>query len=319
MPHNVRALGFQQPCARCLRTEETCTCPAVPHYESGDIEFLGTPSSAIPRYVGLELEVCGVRTRRMGRAITETVRRWGGTVKGDGSLPVGGFEINLAPARGAVALKQISEVGHALAAADAWVDNRAGGHVHVDARGLSIRTVSALFALWYLLEDEVFRQCAPTRVDNTYCRRWRPRSRGVVHEHLALSEALLYNPQWLFRDANRSDEYDGESGASFRPWRDRYHSLNLCPLQSHLNTQGLFPGSTVEFRLFPGTVSIAEASRNAILASRLVHVAEYWGRDRLRRAFRNNNPSGLFHEVLGVHGRRMHQRVQREQAERRAA
>jgi hypothetical protein len=295
----AKKYGAVWPCSRCALPEDRCQCPS-PRHVQGTLEFTGDTSSPIPRYVGLELEVCGIAHRPAGKLVEAAVSKWQGVIKGDGSLPRGGFEIALAPARGVAAERQIKDVCKALAKAGGWVDERAGGHVHVDARGLSPRGLSSLMTLWYLLEATIFAEVAPTRRQNNYCKGWRPLSRNSVHEHLATSDALLYNPQWLFQ--SNGNDY-------FAPWDDRYHALNLTPLSRQLDTRGVFRGNTVEFRLFPGTVEREVATRNAILASRLVHCAEYWSRDRIKRAFRANEPSNLLLEIMGATGARMHRAI----------
>lgn len=274
------------PCGTCGLSGE-CDCSTLSHTMPGRLTFHpprgseATPSDhIIPRYVGLELEVCGIRKGKMGEKVTEAVASWGGEVKGDGSLPEGGFEIALSPARGDKARAQIKEVCAALSEADAFVTRAAGGHVHVDASDLSNAQLATLYSLWYLLEDTVFELCAPNRRSNTYCSPWDAKPRVIVTSPIDPDvEGLSLGTHRLFYSCEPSN---------------RYKSLNLCNLRGDRRT--------VEFRLFPGTVTEETALRNACIAARIVECAATWSAERLTEVFAYRSNMRLLEEVMGPEG-----------------
>lgn len=287
-------------CDRCRFATPLCTCTRpriVRLWCDNEPEFSGDSDHDIPRYVGMEIEVCGVRDDDARTDIVDLIDELGGCIKRDGSLPDGGFEITLPPIRGARAVEVITRVGEALAAAGAYVTNDAGGHVHVDNRAASAVQGSRLLALWSQVEHYVERTIAAGRFTRTSY------SRAVT------SRAGPINENWL------ASICDGESGdilaactealGSTAILGERYVSLNLLNTgwrRNYYQRDGAITGqgtATVEFRLFPGAVSTSRLLMHARLASRLVATA-YAGGPLFEGAMRLRRPEDAVALAVGA-------------------
>ena len=152
----------------------------------------GEPHKLWPltRCVSLEVEICGSNGDKSSDNIFKT-----GAYKGqakdrykhlrkylkedgkkilcvsDGSLPQGGYELNLVPSSGNKWVEQLTGLNAALKADDAFVTSEAGMHCHVDTRDLrdDDAALLRLCTLYSKLETSLFSIVEPTRRNNSYC------------------------------------------------------------------------------------------------------------------------------------------------------
>ena len=258
---------------QCSRCRESAYCECRPRanafFFDSPIRYFGAPSARIARYVGMEIEVCGASDS--GRAgIAEAVRSVGGCIKTDCSLPSNGFEITLPPMRGRAALRRLKTVCDALEAANAWVNGRAGGHVHVDARRMSTTEGARLLALWRRLETPVTTRIARSRVTGE----------GAYFSGPMVERGSTVSRETLLRYAreetgNILDAFE-RLALSNQGWGERYQTLNLIRTGWPNYGRHVHPATdsaTVEFRFFPGAVSYERLVMHAEIASRIVDCA----------------------------------------------
>jgi hypothetical protein len=142
----------------------------------------GDADGLVPRYVSAEIEFNAMD--RYGRYLSDLVhkRQHGHTLK-DASC---GWEINTAPARGALYATHLLATCDMLEAARARLDKRCGLHVHVNVGGvetagtrgrtntrdgepatfLQLLTVALL---WARVEKAILGMVSDSRLDNNYC------------------------------------------------------------------------------------------------------------------------------------------------------
>ncbi len=292
-------------CSGCGTYSRSCVCAGgrsdfrVRH----DYKFSGgnvvRNSAYVPRFTGIELEVCGFSSLGRGSAGNAITRlfgdpvkvvknktatdhdfykffeKYGGSVKGDASLPEEGRELVLSPIRKKAAINQTREIGILLAKSGAWVDNRAGGHVHVTVDNLSVTQKNNIWALWWCLQSVVFRKLAVGRRDGRY---------GGWMERVA-RPSTTSRVKWLL--ANNESQGTNRLFGSYTD--ERYVSLNRTSEENH---------GTYEFRLFPGTVSGQRALANMSVASKIVHFAKVSNPAAMKRALKKQGEE-LFAHVVG--------------------
>jgi hypothetical protein len=122
------------------------------------------------RYIACEIEVAGLHNPKRKDLLIQTIKKWGGQIVHDGSLPGGGFEINMAPAAGDYFVRQAQEIGDALRDAEAYTTAACGLHVHADARDFTYADMRRLF-LYYSKIEPVLIQMQPysRSMNSTYC------------------------------------------------------------------------------------------------------------------------------------------------------
>ena len=118
------------------------------------------------RLISAEIEITHANT---GRQLDTVLEEWGATVVSDGSLGDGGFEINTAPASGEYFLKQIEDITNAAKAQAATADNRAGCHIHVDARDFGYYEIGKLIRLYGALEVGLYCISPSHRRESHFC------------------------------------------------------------------------------------------------------------------------------------------------------
>lgn len=281
----------------------------------------------VPRFVGCELEISGfdsgifdssrasyvapivekttVLERRVAKSkdkleaskLVRSVRLWGAGIKFDGSLSRDDArEIVLAPCRSGEALKQIRDITDGLRREGAFVTNEAGGHVHVDLEGLNTRHVNAVFALWYLLEEEVADRLAPGRTESQYCSPMEANrintSAGpdAGYSGISIRQSRQFNPEEL----SQNQSWSGGTNALFGGLNRRYQTLNKSRAE---RTGNMFSG-TLEFRLFPGSVSYNRTIVHAGVASKIVDFAANNSREKLKEAY-GKGTEDLLEMVVG--------------------
>jgi hypothetical protein len=268
----LRSIGQRVACGSCgasceaTPTGPQCGCQAwqtLSYGSSLDIEFRGEATPQSPRYVGVEIEVCGRDDSADGSAFLAEREARSGFLVRDGSLPDGGFELVTSPARGDALIDDLTAYGSHLQAAGAWVDGRAGAHCHVDARDLGPVERARVVCMYAHLERELYRGLAWGRDDEydgeVYA--------GPVCESVSWARVL----HRLNEDPNRlwNELVAGRQSPLYRP-RDgayrRYSGLNLESLSKH---------STFEFRLWPGAVSAERLTLQALVSA---HIVEHGAR-----------------------------------------
>lgn len=193
--------------------------------------FFTDPDSK-QRHVGVELEVCGLLTKDSGgpAVIQGVANKWKGAVAHDGSLPPArGFEMKTSPANGKFFVEQLREFCDVLAKYNAWVDERAGTHIHVDARDLSFGDLGRLMLLYRKIEEELCKTQPIKRLKTKYCT---PLGDGYT---------------WDMEQATTSQ--DEVKIASKLVYSDRYRALNFKAIQKF---------KTVEVRMHEGTLNADE-------------------------------------------------------------
>lgn len=118
------------------------------------------------RLIGQEIECGGNGTRGMNQVV---VQKWGGCIVEDGSLPVGGFEINTAPAGGDKFVEQIRDIVTECQRTGVWVNHKCGLHTHVDTSDFNIWAMRRLINLYRRAEPHLFSMLPSTRIKNNYC------------------------------------------------------------------------------------------------------------------------------------------------------
>lgn len=135
----------------------------------------------------------------------------------DGSVH-GGWEIVSPILVGEEGIEQVRKVAKTLVAKNATVNKNCGLHVHVDAHGLSIKSIVNVARRYAKFETEINNFMPVARRSNQYC-----------------------------RAINASDlDYIESRGISYLGGLDRYQKVNLSAYARH---------GTVEFRQHSGTVN----------------------------------------------------------------
>lgn len=168
-------------CRDCHICNTCCQCHGIDRYNPETITFhdvektykfpkLGFRTNPSKRYIAAEIEI-GVANQDKTTEILDTIKKWGGSIVDDGSLPKPtGFEINTAPANGELYVKQINEICEALEKQQCKITPECGLHVHVDARDFSYTDLKKLLILYEQIEPGIFSIIAPDRVNSTFCR-----------------------------------------------------------------------------------------------------------------------------------------------------
>lgn len=163
------------------------------HSNPTEVEFrVGEAHKLWPltRCVSLEVEICGSNGDKnkentyqsgvfKGR-IKDKYKHLRKYLKGDGkgtlcvrdgSLPEGGYELNLIPSSGDKWVKQLTTLNEALVDDDAFATTAAGMHCHVDTRDLRDDNAALLRLcnLYSKLEPALFSIVEPSRRNNNYC------------------------------------------------------------------------------------------------------------------------------------------------------
>jgi hypothetical protein len=292
--------GRCENCCRCdgsvngiMFSERSCDDPngenEKPTFHTPDRHQLKNNPS--PRYLSPEIEIYKLVSRGrngLGKKISKVVYDWGGRIVHDGSLGSQGFEINPAPAGGDLFLLQMKEIFSALEEAEAYVNEKCGMHVHINARDFTAYDIRRLVKYYAIVEDVLFGMVDEDRRENDYCRpcaenymKWinkpvtssreiRTNLMKAVYNH-NFNGGMRRNPilkrdkkTGSKRNAYRADgtiklrkrprmigDRNFASGKQTKDYGDRYQALNLV---------SWFYRGTVECRLFPGTVDYVEAT-----------------------------------------------------------
>ena len=288
-------------CERCHECQVCCgnecqqetpyRVEAIVAEEIQDIQFhppklteLITNSSS--RLISVEIEVANVRDQRK---VDFVVKKWGGRIVPDGSLPATGFEINTAPAGGDLFLLEIKEICKTLREERAAVTEACGLHVHVDARDYSYYDMRRLILAYASVETALFDMVIPRRRTNRYCRPCGDRFRqAITLEEMPLKSvkrAVLQSVYAIHVDKAR--DYRGHKWCP-----DRYYALNL---------HSWFYRGTIECRLFGGTTMVSKISLWGILWAVFLDRVKGWTDDEMKIAFLNLSPKEALLKIFEAH------------------
>jgi hypothetical protein len=227
------------------------------------------------RLMSAEVEICGYEDST--RVLKEVLKLWNCSVVHDGSLPTGGFEINMHPASGDYWHAQCANIEEGLAEAKAFVDNQAGCHTHIDCRDCSYTDIAKVLLLYGPIEKYLFSMIPSNRRTNNHCIRYgdvysNDLHQSFMHFSLPMFKAkpiqttdeickvaiirALYgyaHPQLELNRLKRSKSFNG-----------RYRAINM---------HSFIHRGTIEFRFPPGTVRSINIRNWGILLAHLVDTA----------------------------------------------
>lgn len=238
-------------CESCRMCEGDCRCPGVSFTRENRITFHDSKDkfekNPSKRFIAAELEVAGVKRKKGKKPVNAIINKYSAVVKRDGSLPEGGFEINMSPSNGDMWLAQSTDICNALAEQDAFVTKECGMHVHIDARDYNYADLRRLALFYSRFEGFLYDIVAANRRTNTYCRPCGNYYRKVLTNMEKdgnfdrKMKGIIYGELDYDRAQRDRDGYDGS----------RYHALNLHAWFAH---------QTVECRLHEGSIDAKTVS-----------------------------------------------------------
>ena len=236
----------------------------IPSYET----LRQNPS---PRLLSAEIEICGVLNNT--GTLNAALEGWNASVVSDGSLPVGGFEINTHPAGGDYWIAQVKDICNGLSEAGARVDSRAGCHTHVDARDFNYVDMVRALRLISCAEWGLFQLIPKVRRTSSYCGYWATHYLKAIHaaDEKLKEETNERKITLLCRSAVLKPLYNSEDRATVKKVRmsksggSRYRAINVH--------SWLYRG-TLEFRLPPGAVYPQNIINWGLLLGNIVDVAK---------------------------------------------
>lgn len=235
-PHS--ASRFTPP-ARCQVCQNlNCTCRTVGFFTNPLTFWTAQPTEHInnpsKRHLAVEIEVA---KSGEGNHVNQAVQKWKGSIVRDGSLPVGGFEINTSPANGDLFPKQIREIGKALDAQGGEATKACGLHVHIDARDFDFSDIARLMLLYSKLEPGLSAIIHKARRNSRY-------SKPCGAQYAAALSQRGDTKDRVLRAIYGTSTLTGQDKQKYNS--ARYAAMNLHSWQ--------FRG-TVECRMFAGTVT----------------------------------------------------------------
>ena len=263
----------------------------IPSTQGRALEFrVGKPHKLWPltRCASLEIEVCGAEGDKQtksnvnGRGVIDRYMHLREYLKSkagkntlcvsDGSLPGGGFELNLVPASGDKWVEQLTELNKALKADNAFVTSAAGMHCHVDTRDLDEPALLRLCTLYSKLENSLFAIVEPSRGNNHYCQKVGTNMAAVLQEAAdpdvqkrykkgndALHKVIYGLAPTTDKNIAQLNQLKQERGHT------HYWALNM---HSH------FYRGSVEFRIHHGTVDRKQWINWSLVCAAIVETAK---------------------------------------------
>lgn len=230
----------------CARCNTCCRCSdenRVPKYATPPVFHKATKKDAqlnkTSRFIAAEIEVAGIRG--FGRSIYEVVKKWGGSIVHDGSLPRGGFEINTSPASGDLYIKQVNEITKSIEKQHGFIDNRCGLHIHIDARDLNYYDIRRLVRTYAVIEKVLFAMVPENRATSRYCKPC-----GTRYSQLIEAGRLPYEKVKSDIITSVYNEPSTENRRKVKYEQARYNALNI---------HSWFYRGTIECRMFNGTIN----------------------------------------------------------------
>ena len=207
------------------------------------------------RYISAEIEVAGLHSPQKKDLLMGVVKKWGGRIVHDGSLPRGGFEINTSPAAGDFFYRQLTDIGDALSEAGAYVNNQCGTHIHADARDYRYTDLTRLILYFEKLEPALlWTQPYERGMNNQYCR--------AVGKQLANAVRSGSLPAMYKKEKGKATPYKTamitgiyNNRAIARPPRTNHYGHEFGDVHYHsMNLHSWFFRGTVECRIHSGTI-----------------------------------------------------------------
>jgi len=247
-------------CPECKKCRSICVCKFVKHFTS-KLEF-HTPSNKqytknlSQRFIAAEIEVAGIGGYK--KDLEKVIRDWKGSVVHDGSLPVGGFEINTAPAAGDLFINQINDICLSLNNANAIISERCGLHVHLDARDYNFYDIRRLIKVYSAIEPTIFSLVPKHRRESIYCtpcaKKYEIALKDGKLAHKEVKEAVVI----------------GTYGRLSTEERQRKYTQSNTTRRNALNIHSWFYRGTIECRLFEGTINAADIINWGMLWARIM-------------------------------------------------
>ena len=227
------------------------------------------------RLIAAEIEICGFKNQQNGAqdAVKAVTTAWRISGVSDGSLPSGGIEFNTYPAAGKYWTQQILDLEVGLHHAKAWVNERAGCHIHIDCRDFSYLDLAKLVRLIGCLEPALFSLIPASRRDNHFCHFWAINYLRALQEAEAgfdpntseRKQTLAYRKRILsflygFHQKKQVDVFKSRKSHT-----NRYRAFNVHSF--------LYRG-TIEFRMPPGTIYAVNIINWGLLLESIVQYAK---------------------------------------------
>jgi putative amidoligase enzyme len=273
------------------------------------------------RHLSAEIEVAGLRnngtkhipegpcscpacyaSRRM--AISEFVRSIGGSVVQDESLPQGGFEINMPPAAGDHFLRLVDQTSNTLRDSFAFVTDKCGTHLHIDARDYTHTDLRRLLILYSKIEPALIYTQDAARVlkEKSHCfpcgkkyavpelidvKRMEPRYYQLGDDARNYSKALRHTLTEVVYDkkVERPPLYSRGNNRSIKA---RYDALNV---------HSWYFRRTIECRLHAGTISARKIQTWGIMWANILDKALAMT-DKEVIALPADDPKGLLLSII---------------------
>lgn len=231
----------------------------------------------IKRYVGVEIEFSRL-DNAFKAPLVKCLNKWGGVLKSDCSIrpeyaklqtcrgngpcrsgwlcydcrsdqagTIAYGEINTAPARGDLFVKQINEICDILKAGKGSANKSCGLHVHIDARDFEPMDLMKTAILWEKIEPAMFKKVASHRRTNDFCAPWNKKLMRYVNvkkDGPLKSFIKMYD--------NSKDN-------------DKYCSLNFSSIDEY---------GTLENRMSEGTVDAKKIIKWATLNAKVLDFAK---------------------------------------------
>lgn len=247
-------------CRRCRRcTSCECSCEEqscnVQFIREGEAPTFHKPETALQRkgnpsarYVSCEIEVASVKR---GNKVTEVVKKWGGAIVRDGSLPSSGFEINTAPAGGDLFMGQIQEICDALNDKQAKVNDSCGLHVHINAKDFDFYSLRRLVKVYAKIEDALYDMVPKSRRTSSYCKPcgehyMRTMAAGKVPKDVKIG---VMQSVYRFKADCKYGARELQESKRHKYHESRYYALNI---------HSFFYRGTVECRMHAGSTNAAK-------------------------------------------------------------
>ena len=232
------------------------------------------------RLIAAEIEVCG--SNIIPKAITKPytllscLQNWNCSVVSDGSLPEGGFEINTHPASGDYWVMQIRDLTQALEEACAWVNGRAGCHIHIDCRDIDFQGLARILRLVANVEAGLYSLIPKHRAHSAqYCLYWSANYLQAIRDidvytHPGLENITARKAELLYRNSIFKAIYAFNGKADIQAVSEKkYHDTRY----RGVNVHSFVYRRTLEFRMPGGMLDTESITNWGILLATLVEDA----------------------------------------------
>jgi hypothetical protein len=222
------------------------------------------------------------------RLIEKVVKKWGGNIVYDGTLPEGGFEINTAPAGGDLYVRQVTDICNNLMKAGGTVSGHCGLHVHLDARDFNYNDIGRLIKVYAAIEPTLFSMVPTSRRTNKYSIKCGEKLEFALKNsnlsHIQLKESIV---RAIYSSPDSISYRTEKRGAGHGT--GRYYALNL---------HSWFYRGTIECRLFDGTIDKNEIIDWGVLWAKILDFSLHSSDDEISKTMsKDNSYNSLIHIV----------------------